>query len=187
MAILKVCWYSYFRKPARSELANLLWKADTRRLEIKMNKNVDNKKPQRNHKIKTLETSDLMYFACVSHSQDVNFLLPPQSPFFQPFTESLAYQCKKKLCLATICVWPVPLFKCSMINITQDKELELRWLNPSAIAEGVGPRKNWKWSTLIGTESAWNSETEKLRRDRLKQCKFETTHTQLEPSYSWRW
>ena len=152
-----------------------------------MNKNVDNKKPQRNHKIKTLETSDLMYFACVSHSQDVNFLLPPHYPLLPTVHRIPCLSMQKKLCLATFCVWLVPLFKCSMLNITQDKELELRWLNPSAIAEGVGPRKNWKWSTLIGTESAWNSETEKLRRDRLKQCKFETTHTQLEPSYSWRW
>ena len=62
-------WQTFCEKPIQR-----------RRLEIKMNKNVDNKKPQRNHKIKTLETSDLMYFACVSHSQDVNFLLPPHYP-----------------------------------------------------------------------------------------------------------
>ena len=69
-----------------------------------MNKNVDNKKPQRNQKIKTLETSDLMYFACVSHSQDVNFLLPPQCPLLPTVHRIPAYQCKKTLPCNNLCL-----------------------------------------------------------------------------------
>ena len=57
------------------------------------------KKPQRNQKIKTLETSDLMYFACVSHSQDVNLLLPPQCPLLPTVHRIPAYQCKKNSAL----------------------------------------------------------------------------------------
>ena len=142
-----------------------------------MNKNVDNKKPQRNQKIKTLETSDLMYFACVSHSQDVNLLLPPQCPLLPTVHRIPAYQCKKNSALQQFVFSQCDFSSVRWSISPKIKKLELRWLNPSAIAEDVGPRKNWKWSTLIGTESAWNSETEKLRRGRIEAVQMrDNTH-----------
>ena len=133
-----------------------------------MNKNFDNKKPQRNQKIKTLETSDLMYFACVSHSQDVNFLLPPQCPLLPTVHRIPAYQCKKNSALQQFVFSQCDF---SSVRWSISPKIKKTWtqvIEPQCNCRRCWAEKNWKWSTLIGTESAWNSETEKLRRGRIE-------------------